>query len=189
LEYKRGYHLKNFSISFNFVYSDPKSRRLTRKNLDLFPKPMMYQDIPVLGDPSTANVIDEERKILIHALAKRMPDFDFINSPLHTLASVAAQGLGKNHPYHFLSGEKEKDPAFVPITAPVPLYAVRGKAALQSILSIGEEEGECMRQRLDATSIMPDVFIPFRGRGITGRFLHRARQRATNICAYFRNQV
>ncbi|KIM40380.1 hypothetical protein M413DRAFT_178434 [Hebeloma cylindrosporum] len=104
---------------------------------------VVYQDIPVLGDSSTTNITEEGRKILFHALAMRALELDFLNSPLQTLADVAASGQGMNDAYRFALGEKEKEniPVAVPITAPVPLsYAVRGKSALRSILAMGEEE-------------------------------------------------
>lgn len=106
-----------------------------------------YQDIPVLGDSPTTNLTEEGRRMLIHALTSNALDLDFLNSPLQTLADVAAYGQGMNDAYRFALSEKENDPVGVTITAPVPLsYAVRGKTALQSILSMGEEQGEYMRE-------------------------------------------
>jgi hypothetical protein len=110
---------------------------------------VVYQDTPVLGDSSTTNLTEEGRKMFIHALTMKAIDLDFLNSPLQTLADVAAYGQGMNDAYRHgsASGEKENDPVGFPITAPVPLsYAVRGKTALRSILSMGEEEGEYMRR-------------------------------------------
>ena len=107
---------------------------------------VVYQDIPMLGDSSMTNITEERRKMLIHALPMKALDLDFLNSPLQTLADVASCGQGINDAYRLASGQKENDPVGVPITAPVPLsYAARGKTALQSILSMGEEEGEYMR--------------------------------------------
>lgn len=109
---------------------------------------MVYQDIPVLGNSPTTNLTEEGRKMLIHALTAQAAalDLDFLNSPLQTLADVAAYGQDA-YRHSSASDEKENDPVGVPITAPVPLsYAVRGKSALRSILSMGEEEGEYMRR-------------------------------------------